>query len=85
VKARLAAIQMLLSESLGKAPMAPGVMAPTMPRTTREIEEMPWEEMCALVGFLAEETERDLRERVAALSAEERRRLRRELDALPSD
>jgi hypothetical protein len=36
---------------------------------------MPWEEMCALVGFLAEESERDLRERLAALSAEERRLL----------
>jgi hypothetical protein len=41
--------------------------------------------MCNLVGFLAEESERDLRDRVAALSPEERRLLRRELDTFPSE
>jgi hypothetical protein len=81
VKARLQAIQMLLSESLGKTPMAPEVVAPALPRTTREIEEMPWDEMCALVAFFTEESERDLHERLAALSAEERRLLRQALDA----
>src|SRR6476469_6718064 len=33
VKARLQAIQLLLSESLGKAPTAPEVTTPTLPQT----------------------------------------------------
>jgi hypothetical protein len=93
VRARLQAIQLLLSESLGRAPTAPEVVRPTLPSTAREIAEMPWSEMQALFASLfASEIESLqrmggavlVRERVAALSAEQRRLLSRALAETPA-
>jgi hypothetical protein len=92
VKARLQAIQLLLSESLGKAPTAPEVATPTLPQTVRRVEMMGWTEMTALAATLFIDeiavTERDggetlVRERVAALSEGQRRVLREALAAAP--
>ena len=51
-KARLQAIQLLLSESLGKAPMASEARTPTLPRTTAEAEAMPWKDMTYVFGII---------------------------------
>ena len=56
-----------------------------MRRIMLEAERMSWPEMEALAAFLTDEFRADVRGRVAALSAEQRRLLRRELDEAPSE
>jgi ParB family transcriptional regulator, chromosome partitioning protein len=45
VKSRLQAIQLLLSESLGRAPTAPEVAAPQLPTTVAAVKKMDWRSM----------------------------------------
>ena len=42
MKARLQAIQLLLSESLGKAPTAPELPTPQMPTNVAAVKTMDW-------------------------------------------
>jgi hypothetical protein len=88
VRARVAAIELLLREGLGRAPQAEETPAPRLPATVAAIEEMSWDEMQAL--FAAIHTEEIaaahrhggkalVREKLAALSEDERRVLREAL------
>jgi hypothetical protein len=45
VKARLQAIQLLLSESLGKAPTAPELPSAQLPTNVAAVKAMDWETM----------------------------------------
>jgi hypothetical protein len=85
VRSRLQAIQLLLSESLGRAPSAPEVATPTMPRTAADVQRMSWSEMQYVFALIhAGELEaatrlggrEALRVKLASLSEGERRVLR---------
>jgi hypothetical protein len=45
VKGRLQAIQLLLSESLGRAPTAPEVVTHVLPETAADVAKMSWTEL----------------------------------------
>jgi hypothetical protein len=89
VRARVAAIELLLREGLGRAPQAEETPAPRVPASVEAVKAMSWEEMQHLFAAIhADELaelqragggDRLLRERVAALSAGERRALREAL------
>jgi hypothetical protein len=88
VRARLAAIELLLREGLGRAPQAEEAPASRLPANLAAMKEMGWDEMQALFAALyADEiaaAQRDggeslVRAKVAALSAGERRVLREAL------
>jgi hypothetical protein len=88
VRSRLQAIQLLLSESLGRAPSAPEVTTPTMPRTAAEVQRMSWSELQYVFALtyadeLAEATRlggrEALRAKLASLSEGERSVLREAL------
>jgi hypothetical protein len=85
VRSRLQAIQLLLSESLGRAPSAPEATTPSLPRTAAEVQRMSWSEMQYVFALtyadeLAEATRRGgreaLRSKLASLSESERSVLR---------
>jgi hypothetical protein len=88
VKSRLQAIQLLLSESLGRAPTAREVAAPTLPRTAREVEKMDWHSMNAVFAMQYADELREvarvggpqaLREKLRRLGDPERQLLREAL------
>lgn len=89
VRSRVAAIELLLREGLGRPPQAEEAPAPRLPRTAEEIETLGWKDMNAIfAAHFASEiealTERGgeelLRGRVAALDEGQRRLLREALD-----
>jgi hypothetical protein len=84
-RVRLDAIEKLLQQGLGRVGEASEAAAPRLPARVEEAERMSWPEMEALAAFLTDEFRADVRGRVAALSAEQRRLLRRELDEAPSE
>jgi hypothetical protein len=92
VRARVAAIELLLREGLGRPPQAEEVPIPSMPANVAALEGMGWEEMQAL--FAATYVDEIaaiqrtggaalVRARVAALSEGERHVLREALAAAP--
>jgi hypothetical protein len=89
-RTRLAATELLLSQGLGRAPAAPEIATPAMPRTAEAVARMDWEQLSGLAASIyADEiatVQRDggaalVREKVARLSSGERRVLRDALDA----
>jgi hypothetical protein len=90
VRARVAAIELLLREGLGRAPQAEEVPTPSMPANVSALQAMGWAEMQALfAATYADEIaaiqrtggEALVRERLAALSDGERHALREALAA----
>ncbi len=88
VRARVAAIELLLREGLGRAPQAEEKPAPRLPESAAAVEKMSWREMRSLAAILMfddlvaiERRGADvvLRERVAALPESDRRVLREAL------
>jgi hypothetical protein len=88
VRARLQAIELLLSQSLGRPPTAPEVAMPALPGSVADIAKMSWREMqdtFALIyaDELAEVARQGggeaLRERLRGLSDSERQVLREAL------
>jgi hypothetical protein len=91
VRARVAAIELLLREGLGRAPQAEEPPAPRMPQTVEDVRNLSWEQMQLLATALfADEIaavtrnggEELVREKIATLSESERRVLREALDEL---
>jgi hypothetical protein len=89
VRSRVAAIELLLREGLGRPPQAEEAASPRLPRTAEAVKQMSWDDMCYV--FAAEFTseiegvidaggEPLLRERVAALNEDQRQLLRDALD-----
>jgi hypothetical protein len=90
VRARVAAIELLLREGLGRPATAEEVTSPQLPTNVAAVGEMTWEEMQALFAAIYVDeiaaAQRDGSEalveaKVAALSEGERRVLREALDA----
>ncbi len=88
VRARVAAIELLLREGLGRAPQAQEKPAPRLPENAAAVEKMSWQEMQSLAAMLMFDdlvavqrrgADTVLRERVAALPESERRVLREAL------
>jgi hypothetical protein len=88
VRSRVAAIELLLREGLGRPPQAEESTSPRLPKTAEAIEKLGWDDLRAIFAaqFASEieaVTERGgkaaLRERVAALDQEQRQLLREAL------
>jgi hypothetical protein len=91
VKSRLMAVQMLLSESLRKAPTAAEVTTPSLPRTARDVQRMDWSTMTHVFALSYADELREvnrlggpqaLRQKLSRLSAPERAERRVLRDAL---
>jgi hypothetical protein len=91
VRSRVAAIELLLREGLGRPPQAEEVTSPRLPHSADAIEKLGWSDLRAIFAtqFASEieaVTERGgeaaLRERVAALDLEQRQLLREALDVV---
>ena len=85
VRSRVAAIELLLREGLGRPPQAEEAASPRLPRTAEAVEKLGWDDLNAIFAaqFASEieaVTERGgdaaLRERVAALDEAQQRLLR---------
>jgi hypothetical protein len=90
VKARLQAIQLLLSESLGRPATASDVSTPQLPRTAAQVKELSFEEMqyvfattyvAEIEAVVRDGGERALQERVSRLGQPERTLLLKALTA----
>ena len=88
VRSRVAAIELLLREGLGRPPQAEEAASPRLPRTAEAVEKLGWDDMNAIfavqfAGEIAAVMERGgvalLRERVAALDGDQRQLLREAL------
>ena len=88
VRSRVAAIELLLREGLGRAPQAEETPTPRLPRTAEAVEKLSWVDMQTIfaahfAGEVAAVTEDGgealLRERVASLDEELRQLLREAL------
>jgi hypothetical protein len=91
VRARVAAIELLLREGLGRPPQAEETPSPRLPMTAAAVARMGWDDLQMLgATIFAEEIasisigegETLLRERLASLGAAERRALRGALDSV---
>ena len=89
VRSRVAAIELLLREGLGRPPQAEEAASPRLPRTADAVEKLGWDDLNAIfAAHFASEieavTERGgeaaVRERVAALDDDQRQLLREALD-----
>jgi hypothetical protein len=92
VRARVAAIELLLREGLGRPPQAEEPRATRIPDSVEAIEKMPWAEMQALfasifvdeiAGIRDRGGERLVREKLAGLSDAQRSMLRHALAETP--
>ena len=81
----MAAIELLLREGLGRAPQAQETLAPRLPTTAAAVQAMSWDEMQALFAAIYVDeiaaAQRQggqalVREKLAALSEEQRQVLR---------
>jgi hypothetical protein len=88
VRARVAAIELLLREGLGRAPQAEEAPVPRLPESIEAVRKMSWRELQQLAAtfyletFVAAQrygTEALLRDRVAVLGSDMRRVLREAL------
>jgi hypothetical protein len=73
VRARVAAIELLLREGLGRAPQAEESTTPRIPRTVEEIEALSWTEMQDIAAVLKADEEKTVRAQLAALDDKQRR------------
>jgi hypothetical protein len=89
-KVRLDAIQALLHESLGRPGQAETQLAPALPASAEQVRKLSWDQMTLIFAtqFAGEiaavvhgDGEAALRDRLAALDPDERRRLREALAA----
>jgi hypothetical protein len=89
VRSRVAAIELLLRQGLGRPPQAEESTSPRLPRTAEAVEKLGWEDMQLIfasqfAGEIAAVTESGggnlLRDRVAALDDGQRQLLREALD-----
>ena len=88
VRSRVAAIELLLREGLGRPPQAEEAASPRLPRTAEAIEKLGWAEMKMIftthfaseIAAVTEDGDALLRERVAALDEEQRQLLQEALD-----
>jgi hypothetical protein len=84
VRSRVAAIELLLREGLGRPAQAQEPLVSRMPDTVEAVRAMSWADMQVLVAMMfadeitavSERGPNALRERVAALSENERKMLR---------
>ena len=72
VRARVAAIELLLREGLGRAPQAEEPSTPRMPRTAEEVDALSWTEMQDVAAILKAEVEEQVRQQLAALDDKQR-------------
>jgi hypothetical protein len=88
VRARIAAVEVLLREGLGRAPQSPEISTPTLPDTAEKMRRLGWEEMEVLAArmhldslelALNEGAEKSLANAVEKLSPEQRELLLRSL------
>jgi hypothetical protein len=88
VRARVAAIELLLREGLGRPPQAEETHTPRLPSSAEAVEKMSWAEMKAVfaASFVTELDELEhsggrklVRDRVARLSEDVRNALREAL------
>ena len=90
VRCRVAAIELLLREGLGRPPQAEEAASPRMPRTAEEVEKLSWGDLKMIfathfageIAAVTEDGDALLRERVAALDEDQRQLLREALDEL---
>jgi hypothetical protein len=61
VRARVAAIELLLREGLGRAPQADEPSSPRFPRTVEEVEALSWTEMQDIAALLKADEEDQVR------------------------
>ena len=92
VRARVAAIELLLREGLGRAPQAEETPTRRLPTSVAAVREMSWDDMQALFAAIYVDeiaaAQRDggaalVREKVAALSEDQRGVLREALTEIP--
>jgi hypothetical protein len=72
VRARVAAIELLLREGLGRAPQAEEPSTPRMPRTAEEVDALSWTEMQDVAAILKAEVEEQVRQQLAVLDDKQR-------------
>jgi hypothetical protein len=88
VRSRVAAIELLLREGLGRPPQAEEAASPRLPRTAEAVAKLSWEDMQMIfatqfaseIAAVTEDGDVLLRERVAALDEDQRQLLRESLD-----
>jgi hypothetical protein len=88
VRSRVAAIELLLREGLGRPPQAEEAPTPRLPRTADAIGRLGWDDLQTIfathfageIAAVGEGGEALLRERVTALDEGQRRLLREALD-----
>ena len=89
VRSRVAAIELLLREGLGRPPQAEEAASPRLPRTAEAVEKLGWDDMkmifathfaSEIAAVTEDGGEALLGERVAALDADQRQLLREALD-----
>ena len=89
VRSRVAAIELLLREGLGRPPQAEEAASPRLPRTAEAVEKLSWSDMKMIfatqfaseIAAVTEDGDALLRERVAALHEDQRQLLREALDS----
>jgi len=88
VRSRVAAIELLLREGLGRPPQAEEAASPRLPRTAEAVAKLSWEDMQMIfatqfaseIAAVTEDGDVLLRERAAALDEDQRQLLRESLD-----
>jgi hypothetical protein len=88
VRSRVAAIELLLREGLGRPPQAEEAASPRLPRTAEAVEKLGWGDMKMIfatqfaseIASVTADGDALLRERVAALHEDQRQLLREALD-----
>ena len=88
VRSRVAAIEFLLREGLGRPPQAEEAESPRLPRTAKAVEKLDWGDMKLIfathfaseIAAVTGDGDALLRERVAALHVDQRQLLREALD-----
>jgi hypothetical protein len=82
VRARVAAIELLLREGLGRTPQAEESPVPRIPRTPEEVETLSWTEMQEVAAVLSEREDVHVGQRLAALGESQRRWLSEALSGI---
>jgi hypothetical protein len=73
VRSRVAAIELLLREGLGRAPQAEEASTPRIPQSLEEVETLSWTEMQQVADVLREHEAVQVRQRLAGLGDDQRR------------
>jgi hypothetical protein len=88
VRSRVAAIELLLREGLGRPPQADEAASPRLPRTAEAVEKLSWNDMKLIfatqfaseIAAVTKDEDALLRERVASLDEDQRHLLREALE-----